>query len=125
MFFERVGKGDFADVGPLISGYKDRYDLYARWKNRRIVIEFKYDLNGLLKDFNEEKKMFNEINVVVLWEVTEEDRTLAARRGMTIEPVQSTPLVEQQVFPHANYRLTLGDVTPMFIVEMKQIVDSE
>jgi molecular chaperone HtpG len=123
MFFEQIGKGGFSEVHPLISGYKQRYDLYARWKNRRIVIEFKYDLDGLLNDFNEEKKMFNEINVVVLWEVTEDDRRLAARRGMTVEPVQATPLVEQQVFPNANYRLNLGDVPPIYIVEMKKIVD--
>ena len=123
MFFEQIGKGGFSEVYPLISGYKQRYDLYARWKNRRIVVEFKYDLEGLLNDFNEEKKMFNEINVAVLWEVTEEDRRLAARRGMTIEPVQATPLIEQQAFPNANYRLSLGDVTPIYIVEMKQIVD--
>lgn len=124
MFFEQIGRGEFAEIHPLISGYKDRYDLYARWKNRRIVIEFKYDLNGLLNDFNEEKKMFNEINVVVLWEVTEEDRRLAARRGMTIEPVQTTPLIEQQVFPRANYRLCLGDVTPIYVVEIKRIADT-
>ena len=124
MFFEQIGKGGFPEVYPLISGYKQRYDLYSRWKNRRIVIEFKYDLEGLLNDFNEEKKMFNEINVVVLWQVTEEDRRLAARRGMTIEPVQSTPLIEQQVFPNANHRLSLGDVTPIYIVEMKQIIDA-
>jgi molecular chaperone HtpG len=123
MFFEQIGKGSFPEVFPLISGYKERYDLYARWKNRRVVIEFKYDLNGLLNDFSEEKKMFNEINVVVLWEVTEEDRRLAARRGMTVEPAQSSPLMEQQAFPNANHRLSLGDVTPIYIVEMKQIVD--
>lgn len=124
MFFEQIGRGEFAEVSPLISGYKERYDLYARWKNRRVVIEFKYDLNGLLNDFDEEKKMFNEINVVVLWELTEEDRRLAARRGMTIEPVQTTPLVEHQVFPHANHRLSLGDVTPIYVVEMRRIVDA-
>lgn len=56
MFFEQLGKGAFEDIKPLISGYKERYDLYAKWKNRRIVIEFKYDLDGLFKDFNEEKK---------------------------------------------------------------------
>jgi len=123
MFFEQIGMGGFPEVSPLISGYKQRYDLYARWKNRRIVIEFKFDLDGLLKDFNEEKKMFNEIDVVVLWQVTEEDRRLAARRGMTVEPVHATPLVEQQVFPHSNHRLGLGDVKPIYIVEMKQIVD--
>jgi hypothetical protein len=124
LFFEQIGQGEFAEVRPLISGYKDRYDLYARWKNRRVVIEFKFDLVGLFGDFNEERKMFNEINVVVVWEVTEIDRTLASRRGMGIEAVQNSPLVEQQVFPNAHFRLTLGDVTPIYIVEMKRLVST-
>jgi molecular chaperone HtpG len=122
LFFEQLGRGAFSGLSPLISGYKDRYDLYARWKNRRVVIEFKFDLSGLFNDFNEERKMFNEINVVVVWEVTEQDRTLAARRAMNIEPVQTSPLVEQQAFPNANHRLTLGDVNPIYIVEMKQLI---
>ena len=68
--------------------------------------------------------MFNEINAVVLWEITESDRTLAARRGMTIDPVQSSPLVTQTAFPLATQRLSLGDVIPIFIIEMKRIVDT-
>ena len=123
LFFERVGRGDFSELRPLVSGYKDRYDLYALWKNRRIVLEFKYDLSGLLKDFGDERKMFNEINAVVLWEVTENDRTAAARRGMTIDPVQNSPLVTQTAFPHSSQRLSLGDVNPIFIIEMKRLVD--
>jgi len=124
LFFERIGRGDFEEFRPLVSGYKDRYDLYGFWKNRRMVLEFKYDLTGLLKDFSDERKMFNEINAVVLWEITEFDRTLAARRGMTIDPVQSSPLITQTAFPLASQRLSLGDVSPIFIIEMKRIVDT-
>jgi molecular chaperone HtpG len=113
MFFEQIGKGSFPEVSPLISGYKERYDLYARWKNRRVVIEFKYDLNGLLNDFNEEKKMFNEINVVVLWEVTEEDRKICSEtwhdgRACTIQSTNGTAGLSQREPPvepgrrHAN-----------------------
>jgi len=30
LFFEQIGRGEFKDVKPLISGYKERYDLYAK-----------------------------------------------------------------------------------------------
>lgn len=122
IFFELVGKGKFADLKPLISGYKGRYDLYAKWKARRVVLEFKYDLSGLFKDFNEERKMFNEINTVIVWEVTEADRGLAARRGIAIDKVEASDLVESPSFPHATQQLRLGDVTPIYVVELKSMV---
>jgi hypothetical protein len=123
MFFEMIGQGEFKDVRPLISGYKGRYDLYAKWKTRRVVLEFKYDLSGLFNDFTEERKMFNEINVVVIWEVTEADRIQAARRGIGVDAIQESDLVEYQGFPRATRRLTLGDVTPIYVVELKRLVD--
>lgn len=61
MFFEQLGRGDFKDLYPLISGYKGRYDLYAKWKSRRVVLEFKFDLAGLFRDFTDERKLFDEI----------------------------------------------------------------
>jgi hypothetical protein len=123
MFFEMIGRGEFKDLKPLISGYKDRYDLYAKWKGRRVVLEFKYDLAGLFADFTEERKMFNEVNTVVIWEVTEDDRIKASRRGIGVEAIQESTLVEYQGFPMASQRLTLGDVTPIYVVELKKLID--
>jgi anti-sigma regulatory factor (Ser/Thr protein kinase) len=125
IFFEMIGRGKFPEVTPLISGYRDRYDLYAKWKNRRLVLEFKYDLAGLFADFNDERKMFNEINVVVVWEVTEADLIQAKRRGMGVEPIHESSLVEYAGFPMASRRLTLGDVTSIYVVELKSLVDSK
>jgi anti-sigma regulatory factor (Ser/Thr protein kinase) len=125
IFFEMIGQGKFPEVTPLISGYKDRYDLYAKWKTRRLVLEFKYDLAGLFADFNDERKMFNEINVVVVWEVTEADLILAKRRGMGVEPIHESSLVEYAGFPMASRRLTLGDVTSIYVVELKPLIDNK
>ena len=124
MFFEQIGRGEFKDVKPLISGYKERYDLYAKWKTRRLVIEFKFDLAGLFGDFTDERKMFNEINVVVIWEVTEADRIQAMRRGLGVEAVQESTLTDYQGFPGASQRLTLGDANPVYVVELKRLIDA-
>ncbi len=123
MFFELLGKGRFADIKPIISGYKGRYDLYAKWKMRRVVLEFKFDLSGLFKDFNEERKMFNEINAVVIWEITESDRIQAERRGIGIDKIQLSALVESVSFPESSHRLTLGDVSPIYVVELRPLID--
>jgi hypothetical protein len=122
LFFEQIGRGEFKDVKPLISGYKERYDLYAKWKTRRLVIEFKFNLAGLFSDFADERKMFNEINVVVIWEVTETDLILASRRGLGVERIQESTLTEFQGFPGSSQKLTLGDATPIYVVELKGLV---
>ncbi len=123
MFFEQMGKGQFEDVKPLISGYKERYDLYAKWKNRRFVLEFKFNLAELFRDFTEERKMFSEINAVVVWEVTEIDRIQAERRGMTVNHIEASDLVDYKGFPNATKTLTLGDVPPIYVVELKPMLN--
>jgi hypothetical protein len=122
MFFEQIGKGGFADLHPLISGYKGRYDLYAKWKARRVVVEFKFDLAGLFRDFTDERKLFDEINAVVVWEVTENDRMLASRRGITVEVVHKSTMTQRENFPGATKILNLGDVRPINVIELRPLL---
>jgi anti-sigma regulatory factor (Ser/Thr protein kinase) len=119
LFFEQIGRGKFVDLHPLISGYRGRYDLYAKWKARRVVLEYKFDLAGLFRDFSDERKMFDEIDAVVCWEVTETDRNLAARRGMTIDDIEPSSFAAKQKFPGTTKVINLGDVNPINVVELK------
>lgn len=81
------------------------------------VIEFKYNLSDLIGDFNDAKKMFDQVDIVVVWEVTEADMQLAGRRGLTLEPVaQSTFGAGASDF---HYRLDLGPVDPVLVIAMK------
>lgn len=121
LFYERLGGSGVDGIAPLISGYKGRYDLYARVGNKRVVIEFKYDLIGLLKDFNDERKMFNEVDMLVLWEVTEPDRKEASRRGIDIEGNQQSSLAATTPFPSASYRLHLENIKPIYVIEMRRL----
>ena len=74
IFFEHPNREILIHFGLYCWGYKRRYDLYARWKKHSVVIEFKYSLSGLFRDFSDETKMFHDINVAVIWEITEQDR---------------------------------------------------
>ncbi|HYE46320.1 MAG TPA: ATP-binding protein [Caulobacter sp.] len=123
MFFEQLGGGALPDLRPMISGYKKKYDLYAKWKKRNVVLEFKYDIFGLLKDFTDERKMFDEVDVVVVWEVTERDRVELSRRGLQIELIEENVLSgSNDNFPLATHRLLLPNVSPIFVITMKKWV---
>lgn len=121
IFFELLGSGNFSQIKPLISGYKGRYDLYARWEKKNVVIEFKYDVSGLFKDFTDEKKMFDEVDVLVVWEVTEKDYTLAKRRGIEIFDIENTSLDNTKRFPGAAKTLNIPAVKPLFVVELRRL----
>ncbi|MEG9294961.1 hypothetical protein V6B33_00735 [Mangrovibacillus sp. Mu-81] len=46
MFYEEAAKGIISYLKFLTSGYKGRYDLYAKWGRKKIVIEFKSELKN-------------------------------------------------------------------------------
>jgi len=118
MFFEQIGRGNFPEITPLLSGYKKKYDLYAQYKAADTVIEFKYDLSSLINEFNDAKKMFDQVDVVVVWEVTEADMQLAGRRGLAVEKLEQSSFAKES--PSFHYRIDLGPVDPIYVIALRE-----
>lgn len=124
LFFECMGRGLFEGFEPYISGYKGRYDLYGRIDKKSFVLEFKYDLSGLFRDFTDERKMFDEVDLVVVWEITEKDRKTASNRGLTITSVEGGVLSAGDTrFPGAHYRMNIDGVNSVEILCMNRIIE--
>ncbi len=124
LFYEMIGRGGFDDIKPLISGYRERYDLYALWGKRKVSIEFKFDVAGLLADFSDAVKMLNEIDCLVVWEVTEKDRVLLAKQGIQYSEVSGSGIVEYRGFPHSSGYLYVENVTPTYVVEIRKLLET-
>ncbi|MBF0542665.1 MAG: hypothetical protein HQK91_14590 [Nitrospirae bacterium] len=124
IFYECIGNGIIKDILPLISGYRNRYDLYAKWNNKKIVIEFKAKLINILRDFNDEQKMFNEINCIVCWDVDDSDKQGMKDKGISLDEItQSSFDNGNKKFPHSTHFLTLsGLVPPIYIIDLKKII---
>ena len=123
MFFEQLGRNRFGEFRPLTSGYKGRYDLFGKIGKKNYVIEFKFDLGGLFRDFSDERKMFDEIDVVVIWDVTEKDRNIIATRGLSISEVNESILGGiRRNFSEASYRLNIDCVRGIEVVCMKKLL---
>jgi len=125
IFFECIGNKKIKDIKPLISGYKNKYDLYAFWGNKRVVIEFKSKLNKILKDFNDEAKLFNEINCVVCWDVNEEDEQVFSYMGISLEKIPPVGILggNNFNFPNSTHILRYsGIVSPIYVIDMKIIL---
>lgn len=123
MFFEQLGRGMFDEFRPYISGYRGKYDLYARIGKRSFVVEFKFDLAGLFKDFSDERKMFDEIDLVVIWDVTERDWKILSSRGLNLTEAKPSSFGSDATrFPGAHYLLQLAGVNPIEVLCMHRIV---
>ncbi len=120
MFFELLGQGAIDGFEPYISGYKNRYDLYARYNNSDKVVEFKFALSSLFKDFDNESKLFNEVAYVVVWEIIEHDHKVVSDRGCELERVSEGLTTGE---PKFHYKLVLGAVRPIKVICLKEIVD--
>lgn len=123
LFFEQLGKGRFGNFRPFISGYKNRYDLYGKLDKKSLVVEFKFDLAGLFRDFSDERKMFDEVDVVVVWDVTEKDRGLIANAGLSISVISENLLGGvKRVFPGSAYKLNIEGVRSIEVVCMRKLL---
>ena len=121
MFFELMGRGDLGEFKPYVSGYKNKYDLYSKYKKTDVVVEFKFALSSLFRDFNSENKLFDEIDIVVVWEIVEDDYDVVHNRGIDLEKIEGNLSVTGDSIFH--YRLVLGPTKPIKVICLKHLVE--
>ena len=125
LFFEAIGSRQINDIKPLISSYKNRYDLYAMWGNKRVVIEFKSTLYKIMKDWVDAQKMFQEINCIVCWDVSEDDEEVFKEEGILLEAIEPDGIINKNLkkFPNATHILRFsGLIEPIYVIDMKIVL---
>lgn len=124
IFFECVGSGKISSIVPIISGYRNKYDLYALWGKKKIILEFKSHLYNLAKDFNDARKMFDEIDCVVCWEITDKDIQIMSNIGVNVEEISTSMFGnEQNKIPHSTHILNLtGFTNPIYAIDLKKLL---
>ena len=120
IFFEMIGSGRIVGFRPYISGYKNRYDLYAKYNDADVVVEFKYSLSSLLQDFDEEAKLFFEVDIAIVWEITESDHEVVNRRVLDLEPIEVG--LTDSGDSNFHYLLSGGYNKPIRVMCLKDIV---
>ena len=125
IFYELIGAGKISDITPLISGYKNRYDLYAKWNNKTISVEFKSRLRFILKDFDNAIKMFDEVDYIVCWGITDDDINELYGKGIDVTQITD---IESDFTSSANHLsctthvLTMANVNPIYVIDLKKFL---
>lgn len=123
MFYEQLGRGAFDNFEPYISGYRAKYDLFGRIGKRSFSIEFKFALSGLFKDFADERKLFSEIDVAVIWDLVEQDWKEISRRGLELQEVKEGGLAPvEKRFPVVHYQLFIDGSKPIGVVCVRRLL---
>lgn len=121
LFYECIGNQKIKDILPLHSGSRKRYDLYALYKGSRpIIIEFKKKASDILKDFDNNKKLFDEIDCLVCWDVDETDIQMFKNREIELEEFNSQT---KQPFSNATHQLEIQNVNPTYVIDLKKHLD--
>ena len=122
MFFEQIGRGNLDDFRPYISGYRNKYDLYSKYNNSDVVLEFKYTLSSLFSDFDNETKLFDEVDIVVVWEIVAKDYEVVKSRGFDLQRVEEGLSERDTAIFH--FLLSLGPTTPIQIICLKNLIEN-
>ena len=87
------------------------------------MVEFKYNAESILQDFNDNIKFFNDINLLVCWDF---DESKLRSDGVSVEPVPA----DEALFMGSNYKLVwsaahnLGTAGEKPLLSLRQYLDS-
>jgi anti-sigma regulatory factor (Ser/Thr protein kinase) len=121
VFHELLGAGVLKGYRTLKTGYGARYDVHAICTGAdeqtvNAVIEFKHDLESLVKDLYEGTKNFSEINLLVAWDADEQKLKDA---GFDLEVIPSG------FFHGATHNLTVPvpGINPIEVILLRTFLD--
>lgn len=96
------------------------------WGRKKIIIEFKSRLRNLARDFNDARKMFDEIDCVVCWEITDTDRQVMHDMGINLEEISTSVFArDTKKIPHSTHIMNLSGFTnPLYVIDLKRLLTS-
>ncbi len=128
IFFEMIGNGTIDDICPIYLGYRNKYDLYAYYnspqtqKKRFGIYEFKSHLRNLTKDFSEARKVFDEIEYVICWDVNDTDVQQLSNFGIECEEIERGTLHTIDCPNSVTHRLLIPNCNPVYVIDLKKLV---
>lgn len=127
IFYELIGSNKITDLKPLISGYRKKYDLYAKYKNHFVVMEFKSHLRNIIKDFDDLVKMSDEIDYIICWDVNDIDKTELYNRGLNLETIEKSELFNdhEEHIKEATHKIIISSVSkPIYVIDLKILIST-
>ena len=126
IFYELIGSRHFKGLEPVISGYKNKYDLYAYWNDRFTVIEFKSKLSNIINDFKNLTKLSSEVDYVVCWDVNSDDVNAFNDISVKLEDISASMFNRRRnaILPETTHKLIVSEsIKPIYVLDLKKILE--
>lgn len=129
VFFELVGKGIIDDIEPIYLGYRHRYDMYADFvqadgTRKWGIYEFKSHLRNIVQDFSDAKKIFDEMDYIICWDVNDSDIQSMSDMGIDCEPFAQSSFTAATVPSCVTHRLSIPIVNPIYVIDLKRFIET-
>lgn len=127
IFYELIGSGKIKNIVPAISGYRNKYDLYAYYKSHFLVIEFKSHLKNLLRDFDDYTKMSNEIDYIICWDVNDTDKTEFHNHSLALEEVEHSDFFtsNEEFIEETTHKIIISSSSkPIYVIDLKKLLSN-
>lgn len=144
IFHELLGAGILKGYYTMRTGYKQTYDSWGMYRinkdligekyrhlanecgiiESRCVIEFKFAAESILNDFEKNIKNFSYINLIVCWDIDENE---FSKRGVEVDLIESQ---EDVFFYGSNYKLTwpssynLSGADEKYVLSLRQFIEN-
>lgn len=123
IFYELIGSKTIKSIKPILSGYKSKYDLYAKFNGHFITVEFKTHLRNIIKDFDDFVKLFNEMDYIVCWDLNDDD--ISALNDVDISITTINGCNDGTFAPETTHKLQLTNVKPIYVIDLKELLRRE
>lgn len=126
IFYELVWKWKIEWVLPVISWYRNKYDLYAKYKNHLIIMEFKSHLRYIVKDFDDLVKLSNEIDYIICRDVNDDDITELHNRWLFLEEVNTSSAIfknNDEFLKETTHKIIISNsAKPVYVIDLKLLL---
>ena len=122
-----IGSGKIADLEPIYLGYRNKYDLYAYYISSEEqhlfkFVEFKSHLKNITKDFSEARKVFDEMDYIVCWDVNDSDVQELSNFGISCEEIEQGTLHTLECPQSVTHRLSIPNCNPVYVIDLKKLM---
>lgn len=121
IFHELLGAGELKGYRAYKTGYGARYDMHAvctvsDGQSMEAVIEFKHNLQSLIKDLEDGRKSFTDVNLLVAWDA---DVQLLKKGGFELD------IVTNGYFNGVTHSLSIpvAGVSPIEVILLRTFFD--
>ena len=118
IFHEMLGAKILKKYHPIASGYGNRYDLHALYNNNgsvlELIIEFKYTLDGIIKDLQNNIKYYQDIDMLVGWTA---DKQKMKDHGLELDELSEGDAFYEGVTHKICAEEGFSDPMPVILIE--------